>query len=293
MEVLRKKAIHLKLDLEQALAAKHNHKADFEKYQAHLQTIPLQPLYREIEMLESNARHLETELTQIKERMPALTLEKEDRLKMVEKARIQLAEAKNVWESTQPLLEQANDLDKELISLQENFKKKRNDYLQICNEVNTLQEKSAQLQANLSLLLEQQSHLRIYIQNHAQDACLETEVGLIEQNIQTLYNTSKEIVARRKEAELLLKEQQYFQQELSKAEQEANSAIKSARWKESQLKDIENSIQQLLEKKEPEELEQQLQNLNKQYLHRQNQLMYAKEFVQKYDKLQLLQQEIP
>jgi exonuclease SbcC len=293
MEVLRKKAIHLKLELEQAQAARNNHQADFQKYHQHLQTIPLQPQYREIKWLESASQTLTTELTQIQDTIPLLTSQKEQKQQTLRASQAKLAEARHLWESTLPLLEQTSDLDKELLSLQEQYRKKRNEFLQVNNEMHTLQEKANHCQGSLKDLTAKQTQIQSYLQQHTQDACLETELGLIEQNILALYASGKEITAKQKEAGLLIKQQQDLKGELNQIEEEINHTTKSLKWKESQIKDVTSAMEGLLDKAAPDELEQQLQILNKHYIQRQNQLMYAKEYVQKYDKLLLLQQEIP
>jgi exonuclease SbcC len=293
MEVLRKKAIHLKLELEQAQAARNNHQADFQKYHQHLQTIPLQPQYREIKWLESASQKLTSELTQIQEAIPQLISQKEQKQQILRASQAKLAEARHRWESTLPLLEQTSDLDKELLNLQEQYRRKRNDFLQASNEMNTLQEKANQCHVSLKELTAKHTQIHAYLEQHTQDACLETDFGLIEQNILALYATAKEITAKQKEAGLLIKQQQELTGELRQIEEEINRTTKSLKWKESQIKDVNSAIEELLGKAEPDELEQQLQILNKHYIQRQNQLMYAKEYVQKYDKLLLLQREIP
>lgn len=293
MEALRKKTLQLTLELEQAHKAKNNYGADFDKYHAHLQTIPLQPLYREVELLESSARQIEEEVEEIKKTIPYLASQKAEKQKSLETSQFHLSEAKLQWENTLPVLELANDLDKELISLQEKFKKQRNDFLQVSHEMNELQENSNQYSNSVQELSDKQKQIQVYIEQHAQDACLETEFGLIEQNIQSLYTSANEIKAKTAEADLLKSQQAHFTQELAQVDTETEQAIKSVKWKEGQLKDIDSDIILLLDKADPEELEKQLHKLTQEYLHRQNQQMYAKEYVQKYDKLQMLQQEIP
>jgi len=205
MEVLRKKAIQLTFELEQAHATKANHQADFNKYAIHLQTIPLQPLYREIELLQSQAQQLEEELAHIKVLIPDLTSQKEAKSVILQHSQTKLAEAKQLWDTTLPLLEQTNDLDKELIALQEQYKKKRSEFVLLQEEASSLQAKALQCNTRLQHLQNQHAQVHSYIHSHAQDACLEAEFSLIEQNIQALYSAAKEIAAKTKEAEKAIK----------------------------------------------------------------------------------------
>ncbi|MDO1450597.1 AAA family ATPase [Rhodocytophaga aerolata] len=293
METLRKKTVQLKFELEQAQKVKSTYTHDFERYHTHLQTIPLQPLYREVTLLESNARKLEEEVLHLSKSLPHLASQKEEKQKLLQTSQLQLKKAKNEWENTLPLLEQANDLDKELVNLQEQFKKQKNEYLQGCNDLQILQQKSAQCQHIFEELLLKQQQIQAYIQNHAQDACLEKELGLLEQNIQALYTAANEIQEKSTELATIQQQQKTFSEELAHLETEVSQLLKSVKWKEGQLKELDKDISLLLDKTDPEELEKKSQQLVQEYIHRQNQLMYAKEYVQKYDKLLLLQQEIP
>jgi exonuclease SbcC len=293
METLRKKTVHLKLELEQAQKFKSTYSYDFERYHTHLQTLPLQPLFREVELLQSNARKLEEEVTQLSKSLPHQASLKEEKQKVLQTSQLQLAKVKIEWENTLPLLEQANDLDKELVSLQEQFKKQKNEYLQGSNDLQTLRENSSRYQHTFEELSLKQQQIQEYIQHHAQDACLEKELGLLEQNIQALYTSGNEIQEKSAELTTIQQQQKTLSEELAQLETEISQLLKSVKWKDGQLKELDKDIIQLLDKADPEEIEKKLQKLVREYIHRQNQLMYAKEYVQKYDKLLLLQQEIP
>ncbi|QHT69896.1 AAA family ATPase [Rhodocytophaga rosea] len=292
METLRKRSIHLKAELQEALATKQIFQPELERYENHLKTIAFQPLYREVEIAEKQNGEILQQIGLINQDIPRLEEGRRQTMLDVQEAQQQYLQARAYQAETLPLLEQTVGVDRDLISLQEQYTQAAQELEQSIQQEDDSRKQLLEKQAELTEYQQKQKSIRAYLHEHSQDACLEAEIPLVEQTLTHFYQTTQKLSEHQQEWNVTNEKYRKTQGEIKGLESQIRSEAPGLKWKEAQLADIEKSVATLLAGEEPEEIEASLQHYEQAYTARWNQVNFAKSFVERNDGMALLHTEI-
>ncbi len=289
---LRKKSEELHAFLGEALQEKQSYREDFQRYEKHLKALPFQADYKEITLLQEQQNRLSHQLQQLQTDIVVLDTEKNRLAERAAVTRQGLTNAKKEQSERQPMIQRAEMLMKERDDLRDQFRKIREDLERVQTEMENRQSEINQLSTSRLQLAQRQEELRSYLQKHAQDECLGSDLPLWGQLFNQLTALNQEVALKRSKIESLRQTGENLQLEREKHQAAAEKYRLHVRWLESQIEEISLGMRLALSDLSPDALEDKLNLLQRQYPIRFNQLSSAKEYTIRVGQIENLQQEL-
>jgi exonuclease SbcC len=289
---VRAKGVGLQAELEAALSRQAAFAPDRQRYERHLQAVPLRPDHKETEALESQEAALRGQVARLREETDQLEAARQRTEQATEAARQRLATAKAELAQRLPVIGQAEMLEKERGDLRGQYLHFQAEQTALQGDIRTYQQRQGALGTEKTALLERRAKLETYLTGHAGDECLEGDLALFAQMLPQLAESDRETAAKEGQMTGLQTRRSSLEAERARHAEALKKYAAHVRWLDSQVEDIRSAVQKTLAGFSPDKLENQLQLLNNRYVILTNQLRMAQDYVTKYGQLEELQHEL-
>jgi len=153
----------------------------------------LDAVYATLEALRRQQKEAQDQLKQLQAQLPHVQKKKQQQKIQLEKTEQSLQQAKKEQQTLAPLIQKVRLLDQQISSEQQLIEREQTDCQQEKQSIEAQQEQKSQLEKNTAIekqVLKEHQH---YLQEHAQDACLNTQLAGIEAQFSSLMVTFHDV----------------------------------------------------------------------------------------------------